>query len=312
MLAVIISTDLNKYLEEKNIIKARVHSIFESSFNIMDDDGVLIGIIASDRDIAPMSVLVERDEIIQSNIRIEEKVVIKNKRIIFVRSNTAINLNGVKKWNPQIKMIKDLNSTDQTNDFLEYIKSILIDKESNLGLAELIKFIVIEKDSIHLKSTSGLSYYSAFIYDRLLLFLNAVLKKEYKRAIDLVDTIIGFGQGLTPSIDDIIVGIMISLKYASLIYEDYEEVDEFNTNIYIKSLGKTTKISEEMLRHASIGHISRYHQRAVESIFYKNHYNKEELYRRVISHGSSSGADFLFGVYITCKIILLEERGKRN
>ncbi len=308
----VISSDLLEYLKNNGQIKARVHSIFENSFNVIDKSNQLIGILSNTRDIAPMTMLVDRNYMVTLDIRLEDKILLNDKKILFTRDNKAISINPATVWLSEKKNSEKLNSESERLATLDEIKEKLISSGKKESLAQFVSHISFYKKGIVLEDAE-LSYYNSFISELLMKFINEINLKRYHEALKIVPNIIGFGPGLTPSIDDFLAGVMTTLSYASNIYEGYEEVEKFNEEISKESISKTTSISEHMLGHAAKGKVSSFYRKILVKIFFETPDIKlDEAIVNVLSHGANSGSDFLTGVYITSRIIFNQIKEEYN
>lgn len=120
--------------------------------------------------------------------------------------------------------------------------------------------------------------------------------------------IIGYGIGLTPSMDDFISGMMISRIYIFYYLEkNLQTAYEFNHAIIKEIDNKTTRISEEMLKYSSLGQGNEYIKDLM--ISFLGNFPMEDFERnllRSIEIGETSGTDMLLGIY-TGSCILLHE-----
>ncbi len=308
----VISSDLLEYLKSNGQIKARVHSVFENSFNVIDTNNQLIGVLANTRDIAPMTMLVDRNYMVTLDIKLEDKILLNDKKILFTRDNKAININPADVWVSDKVTDRKLISQSERFAILDKIKNKLIGSGKQESLAQFVSSIsFLEKDVV--LEESDLSYYNSFISELLMKFINELYLGRYNEALNIVPKIIGFGPGLTPSIDDFLAGVMTTLSYASDIYGGYDGVKAFNEGIYRESISKTTSISEHMLSHAAKGIVSSFYRKILVKIFFKApDIELDKAIVDVLSHGAHSGSDFLTGVYITSKIIFNQIKEEYN
>lgn len=111
-------------------------------------------------------------------------------------------------------------------------------------------------------------------------------------------SIIGFGAGLTPSMDDLLVGLLSWLDFSQHPYF-YPLAHAVQANA-----AQTTDVSQAMLMHATL---KQYNQEIVELYACLNQSHKSddmldnafnEVLNEVIAYGHSSGHDTLCGIYL--------------
>ena len=96
-----------------------------------------------------------------------------------------------------------------------------------------------------------------FIKDRFMNFIQGVIKADMDEIGCIAERVIGFGCGLTPSMDDFISGLMTAYIYMGSYYKlNCKHIYEFNSKLISLGLHKTTRVSSEMLKHSSVGEIN--------------------------------------------------------
>lgn len=104
----------------------------------------------------------------------------------------------------------------------------------------------------------------------------------------------GLGAGLTPSGDDVLVGILISL---SVLPDDGQH--EIRDAIVSAASGRTTRISEAYLAAAARGEAGEAWHTLLRSLKESNDAEIQSATRRVMAFGETSGADMLTGFVLT-------------
>ncbi len=188
---------------------------------------------------------------------------------------------------PELKKLK--------HDHIEYYQDTLMLNEYQINLSQAKIFSTAD---IYLKKVDKVFYsklnyfvkknYSCELYvsaakevcQRLLEF-----KPEAVFDPRALESLVGFGIGMTPSGDDFLVGLMASLKGTSY----FEEVSEALN----KLLGKTNSISREFLRCAARGEFS---ASFAELILAGNKsIDPEKHFIKIIHKGHTSGVESLLG-----------------
>lgn len=304
MEAIRITDRLLDYIKTHKGQILQIHSVFDGAFNIIDSEGHLIGILSMEKDLSPLSMVVNcqsfnHKSIIQGNL-----CEFTDDAIHFQNTKLKINILNPETVNLSLSTIQGSNgiiSEDKLND----LKELIIGKGSLSGIAELIQlFEINETVSCSNFQNIEINEYSEFIKTRLIELLSSIINDNLELFKSSIQKTVGFGPGLTPSTDDFLTGIISMMK--SLNQNEYGNIlDDIN----ILCAGKTTKISEEMIRHATNGYVPESYKNFIKVLFDINKDYIVEAVSKVIQVGSSSGTDFLFGTY--CMAMINSEKLRR-
>lgn len=303
-----ISKEIYNWLREKDH-KGKIHSIFKSTINILSDDGKFIPIIVHDKPMSP------------SSIRLEEKVNFENLNVaigdigtftkdLFTSRNIKVDYSNALIWDESIKLVSPTVSLENTTKKLEEIKLFILSKGNKNGIFKFLKYISKEfadlGTSYKLDDKDINDKAELFIRDRFINFIEAFKNHDITNINTLAKKIIGFGPGLTPSMDDFLSGMMVANLYISYaVGLDIEKAYNINFKIVESIENKTTLVSEEMLKQSSKGQANediRDLMLAITSNLKEK--DLEDLMERVIDFGHSSGTDILCGIYIGSRIVL--------
>jgi len=147
------------------------------------------------------------------------------------------------------------------------------------------------------------NHYVNFILERLERFINDYKNCDLSKIEESFIRIIGFGPGLTPSTDDFICGLFSASRN---LCEFYDVSDSYLSILDEKLVDKlhlrTTRISEEMIRHCFQNNISRTYDVLLTNLLYESKEELDSSISKVIEFGNTSGTDFLAGVYTACRL----------
>jgi len=150
-----------------------------------------------------------------------------------------------------------------------------------------------------------LNDYGEFIIDRLDAFLKSIQSCAIKSAGENVKKIVGFGPGLTPSVDDFLAGLMSGLYYLSYYYKlNHNQVDKMNQMLALSTIGKTTVISEQMIQNAANGQVSNHYRNLLLALHFRIDLKVEAIVKANLDYGETSGTDFMLGVYMINKMLM--------
>ena len=134
---------------------------------------------------------------------------------------------------------------------------------------------------------------SAAAQDDLHTAAEAILLNQWTKSHRILQRLIGLGQGLTPSADDAVVGILATLRRS----------DGIRFPIPVELLERTTDVSAKYLRCAGQGYFSQ----RVLAIFEADTAGLPQALERTAAWGASSGSDMLHGVRMVCEIKCRQE-----
>lgn len=307
MKASYICSEIYKWIQEKEE-DGVIHSIFKNTINIESQDGRFISIVVKGKPMSPNSMVLE--EILDFNdlnIKIGERCVFAKDSLTC--GDTRIFYKNPKLWNRNIKLIESIDTYENFQFKLRIIKEFILAKGNKDGIYGLMKYIPGDLFSFHktiledqvLEDKSQL-----FIKDRFISFINAFIAHDLNRINVLSKKIIGFGPGLTPSMDDFLSGMMIANIYVSYFLSlNLENAYLLNHEIVKDIENMTTRVSEEMLKLSSLGQANEDIRNLMTALIGIDKENKglDILLTKVISFGHSSGTDILCGIYVASFIL---------
>ncbi len=304
MEAIKITDRLRDYMNSHNKQIGQIHSVFNGAFNIIDSEGNLIGILSNEKDLSPLSMVVNTNSFNQKAIVQGNLIEFTKGEIHFQHTKVKINISNAEVIDLTLKY-KPFEHNSHLFEKLELLKSLILEKGALTGIGELVKYLDVSSEvSFNDIQSHELNEYCNFIQDRLLELMNSIMEDDIHRFNSAIQKIVGFGPGLTPSTDDFLTGIIIIINYLCPV-----ESKDLLLNINELCAGKTTKISEEMIKHATRGYVPESYKNLIQALFDNDKDDITEVVEKVIQIGSSSGTDFLFGVY--CMALINSEKVRR-
>lgn len=297
-----ICKGLYKWIQEKEQY-GEIHSVFKNTINILSEDGRFIPVISMDKPMSPNSIKLEdKIDFNDLNLKAGEKGIFTKDS--FISEKLSISYEKAILWDKEIRLPsqRDLYKNFQLK--LKIVKEFIYNEGNKDGIFNLMNYIpggVFPYDNIKLENKSEL-----FIKDRFIKFIYSFIEYDVNNINLYFKKIIGYGAGLTPSMDDFISGMMIANIYVSYFLGlDLESAYSLNYAIVKDIDNKTTLVSEEMLRVSSLGEANEDIRELMIALTGER--PKEELKQilaRVISFGHSSGTDILCGIYIASSILM--------
>lgn len=309
MKAFCICKKLMKAITDKAITEGCVYSVFDNACNI-DTGYELITLLNREKEMAPMSVIIENGGTVnfkQLNLTRHMAFNFNQSSIHCDSINLFIDLEGSREW---FSGIQSRPEKCQEKDFLENIAVL----EQGIGsyckhdgISPVIGMLGEEMPELGLAAfnVSPNDKIIRFIKYRFLSFIKAAAVGDTDSIAQKAGSVIGFGSGLTPAMDDLISGIMISYIYLADYYNiDIERINRLNRRMISEGSGRTTRVSMEMLRHSAEGETNQAAKVLMLALLDSN--NEQNIINALIRNvriGETSGSDMVLGIYIGCKIM---------
>lgn len=308
MIASNICKDIAKIIEN-NKIKGKIHSVFDNSFNVITDDNSIATILSPNKSMSPNSIrVIDEISFLDLDIKQGEGVEFNKSYMSLINKEIKIYYDEAIIWDsePDLRIIKEKDKI--LHEKLHLIGQFLKQSGSRDGILTLLNTLEEEVEDINLvlDKEYRLNKSEVFIHKRFIDFIKAFKNSKVDEISELTNKIIGFGAGLTPSMDDFICGIMASNIYLTYFLDlDMDLAYKINCEIVKDIDNKTTKISEEMLKWSSKAKVSEDIKELLVSLLStEDEKNVIRKISKVADFGHSSGTDILCGIYIGSKILL--------
>jgi hypothetical protein len=132
---------------------------------------------------------------------------------------------------------------------------------------------------------------------RLLALRAALAQGDLRVALPLAERLLGYGRGLTPSGDDVIMGLLLALNRWGSSLPALAGLTAFNRQVVQFASLATTTISANLIEAASVGSADERLLTAVDGLF-SGDPDAEGCAAALLALGSSSGVDALVGMAV--------------
>lgn len=263
---------------------AEVHSVFHKAINLIDQDGCIISLLTKAIDEAPMSILIDILDFDRWGIVAGEKVEASPSKITL--GSHIIDLSKAK--------VYELSR----GCFLA--GSLMIRK----NLETLRQLLTSNHPPLH-HSFDKMA--SQMLAERTAALKEACLQHTSSRIIQAGRSLLGLGQGLTPSGDDILMGMFLVLGLEGSPMGDFDQL----LGEIIAGVGdQTTDVSYQGLLRASRGQYRSILVKAAQAM--SDAAEIDDILAEVLTIGHTSGWDLLSGIVVGCEILLEKENRNVN
>jgi hypothetical protein len=140
---------------------------------------------------------------------------------------------------------------------------------------------------------------SDFLKERVSRLFDAALSGDLQVLAQCSGQVAGCGPGLTPSSDDLLIGLMASLLYTSFCYGlSLRRARAINQALIAGARGKTLRLSYEMMQQSADGCLTQDLHLLLRGLCQSAPCSIEPLALRVLDYGETSGSDTLTGIYL--------------
>lgn len=319
-----LKNDLNDTVKS-----GEIHSVFDTSFNIILENGRLITVAHASRPINHYSIIVPYNQSFkQIGLRQGQKVNFFPERLEIRDIDLCVRFQSAALWDSAPKLSFVPSSREQLQIKSEALTLFLTEEGHRSGIYPLLQCLLSEWPGLSPLFAVPIPFTQneSVIVDQFLHFIRlytnvygALFSPEIPKRTDFslkddvltdihlaASPIIGFGLGLTPHMDDFLAGLMTISVYGSIYAKcSLDEILLLNQAIIRDCEQRTTKVSHEMLLYSAEGRCNKALRDVLENIF-KNENSPSLRYylRRVNELGASSGTDTLLGVYTGLSIII--------
>lgn len=283
-----------------------IHSIFQRVINITVLENRLISLVGQEVGQGPLNILVNiPNRINLSTIGIKRGDIVTRvgESIVIGENVIVISTQWTELWEPKRKFQDSLQPLKTIMANIEIIRDIALASDHLSGLGELIPLTHI--NGLNDSKTENLGSVSLLALPHISSMLKAIKFGNSHDIIRFTKHLVGLGPGLTPAADDMLLGLMISIVYISENFNDTSiDVKKINNDIVSNISGRTTIISEEFLREASVGNVNEAVASLMENLLTSRQRELENSLRNVLDLGGTSGTDTVFGVILGSHLML--------
>ena len=293
-----------------NPLTMSIHSVFQKVVNLKTDSPWMITIANYEQKNLPYGLLCNTTGMDFRNFLIAgQPVVVDDKKLNFIDTPIDIDFSHATPWLPAYQKTFNSRHLGHIKDRLDWLKHFSQIHASGKGLTSLSKVIdeLVTGQPIYLstrleqKAVNGIAD-----------VIDGLRQHDYQRIVMGGQNLIGLGVGLTPSGDDLLIGLLLSVIAAN---QDPIRKVALNATRDLSAIShyKTTDMSVNQYHIASEGYFSERFVDVMESII--NLEDQTILEKKadfMISFGETSGLETLIGLLLGMNITLSVSTKIRN
>ncbi|MGE7903387.1 DUF2877 domain-containing protein [Peribacillus sp. NPDC094092] len=270
----------------KKHAKGAVHSTFQNGFNIkMGDSIIFIGNKKNGQ--IPFGIHInDEDAGFVVNQMMRHAPVYwegESQSLHFPLSSIEISLVGGSEYSNRL-VYKTTKSNHLENNLVCLLETLL-NNDNQCGLDVNIEHLI--------ETFAGVAP-AVNIEKQLLQLMDAVFSRDSTTITFSLEFFLGRGKGLTPSGDDLLIGLLSVDAIADFFSADFRQALK---SILLNNI-ITTDVSREFLLYALGNEYSSVVKEAAEAVFFSHSIEFEAKLFKLLSTGHSSGFDTAFGMFI--------------
>lgn len=272
--------------------RARVHSVFARVINLEVDDGRLLTLAHRDSDDAPDTVVAGVDTWALPGVAPGLDAAL-SAEAIDLGSRARIALDGARPWRGRLPELARETTTMRANLPIAFER--LQRRGKGLGIAGPGR-----------EAAGGIDAILASRFRALVeQLLRALANDDSPRAIAHADCLLGLGTGLTPSGDDVLLGLLAALNTDR---DARRRLRALRAHVARRAGERTHPVSAAALRHAADGRVRASVADLCGALMHEAPRGALHALDRVLRIGSGSGSEIAFGVLAGFRIHLERSR----
>lgn len=297
-----IDHSLKQYIEIKGVVKGRVAEMWSDAFAVLVESN-LVYFLKDAQYIAPMSIVVGEDESFSTkSVAINDEVVFDSEKIIVGYNKLKISTVGAEVIVHSCEDFEKSGSVELLEHNLTVLEDCIYSNGKHEGIAPLVfkigDYVVGYENYLDVEIHNNL--YTTLVFDRMINFMNKLMRGEIDEIWKYSGEIIGLGPGITPSSNDFLSGFMNTLVYGASFFElCTSKVYRFNEELLLSLDYDRDRISHYIMKSSIYGKTQKIVAEVISGVF---SVEDEELFRSklraLINFGDITGTDILCGIYM--------------
>ncbi|MCJ7548674.1 MAG: DUF2877 domain-containing protein, partial [Anaerolineae bacterium] len=210
-------------------------------------------------------------------------------RITFADSGITISTSNPEVWKPASPIGPPLNSLDR-RDLIRSLASDVYQHKGAEGLGEMLPRLA----GFSPKCANQDNRFQG-IHAKIDEIRGQLAQGDLLSLSQTAQSFLGLGSGLTPSGDDFVMGLVLSLNRWQSVLQPGHSLSVFNDQVVEAAYGCTTTLSANLIECAVLGLADERLIRAVDFLAAAK-YDQAEVLPGLLNWGNSSGVDALVGM----------------
>lgn len=271
-----------------------IHSVFARTINIIIENNMYT-IASRQLDNAPATLMVDLESFSPYDFLLGDPIALSN-RIMNLSSYLSIDLNTADFWRSELPDYP--GQVHQLYCNLLFAKIYIVEE----GKAEWLRESKNEQTPFHKEM-------QRMLLERTTSLINNFTIDSSVEQLKKAKQLIGLGQGLTPSGDDFLTGMLLAF---STVKGNQFNKNSWSLHVVKEAKEKTNFISYSTLKYAANGEARETIGSLFQVLFNKKEADVEQELKKVMQIGSSSGTEILWGIINGLLLFIKQEDHNDN
>ncbi len=242
----------------------------------------------------PLTVNMDREHPRLRAVQTGAEVILHPKHLEILNAGMNVDWSEAESWTAPTPPEMILGN-EQRMDRLKAVVRAVLESEQPAGI------VLICGPLLGLDLPVALSGENQSFLDAAQVLRLALSAQDLPGALAALTPLLGLGRGLTPSGDDFIEGLLLTLVRFKPVYCPFQQLDGLSQSFTELGYTQTTALSANLIEMAANGEADERLIRAVDGLF-STQPTVETCARDLLHYGSSSGTDALAGITVALTI----------
>jgi hypothetical protein len=241
---------------------------------------------------SPLTITLKSGISLPNPIPVGTPVYFDTGQLLIPQVGITIDTNQCKVWEPESRQNLPESLADPQKRLINFAKEVLL-RKPGVGLSSLLPGFL----DLSFKAQS-IPPAQALIYENILLLQQYIREEKHASIGRFLCNFLGLGEGLTPSGDDFVVGLLLILNRWRDVFWPRVDINGLNREIVETAYQKTTMLSANLIECAALGQGDGRLIEAVDFMMCGCH-REDEVVTNILNWGNSSGVDAFVGMAVT-------------
>ncbi len=293
-------------------LKGKIYSVHSNSFYCVFTDEQILLIHEGNYGIIPFGIAINglNHFLAEKKLKRSMAVVCHNSNFYVPEINFVLYLSKRGPLPSRAGENSDIVSATVVLSNLHYAINFLMHNGSKAGLGGLVYIIDDLLSGSFEEEIKNLNYFCRICYKHLSCLLVGIAEDDYQNIGDSLERLMGLGPGLTPSMDDILVGLVCTLWYVrrNMSYK-IKGLSSLGKLVLSRSNLKTSLISAAYLKSAAQGENFTLIDNVIQAILNSSlRENLSSSFNQLIAVGSNSGTEMFLGIILALRLVFKENK----